>query len=57
MKTAWHWYIDRQVDQWKRIADPEIKSHTLMDTLSLKKKPKRRKTENIFNKFAGLTGS
>jgi hypothetical protein len=28
IKTAWHWYRDRQVDQSNKIEDPEMTSHT-----------------------------
>jgi hypothetical protein len=34
--TLWFWYRDRQVDQWNRIEDPEIKSHTYSHLIFVK---------------------
>ena len=52
IKAAWYQYRDRQVDQWNRIEDQEIKSHTY-EHLTFDKEAKHRqwKKESIFNKW------
>jgi len=52
IKTAWYWYRDRQVDQWNRIEDPEIKLHTYAHLIFDKEaKDMQWKTESIFKKW------
>jgi hypothetical protein len=50
IKTAWYLYIDRHVDQWNRIEDPEslhTYGHLIFDKEA---KIYNRKKESIFNK-------
>jgi hypothetical protein len=52
IKTAWYWYRDRHVDQWNRIEDPEIKSHTYAHlTFDKEAKSIQWKKESTFNKW------
>ena len=58
IKTAWYWYSDRQVDQWNRIEDPEMNSHTyghLIFDKGAKNHPVEKKTAFSTN-GAGTTG-
>jgi hypothetical protein len=58
IKTAWYWYSDRQIYQWNRTEDPEMKLHTY-DHLILDKGAKtiqwKKKTAFSTN-GAGSTG-
>jgi hypothetical protein len=33
LKTSWYWYNDRQVHQWNRFEDPEMKTHMTLGHL------------------------
>jgi hypothetical protein len=35
VKTAWYWYSDGQVYQWKRTKDPEMNPRTYLWSLDL----------------------
>ena len=40
MKRAWYWHKNKQVDQWNRIKDLDINSHTYEHLIFFIKKPK-----------------
>ena len=52
IKTAWYWYSDRQVYQWNRTEDPEMKPHTYGHlSITKKLKPFSGKNYSLFNKW------
>ena len=52
IKTAWHWYRNRQVNQWNWMEDPSMNTWFL----TKKAKPYNEKSESIFNKWYWFDG-
>ena len=56
IKTVWYRYKNRQIDQWNRIENPEIKPHMYGSIFDKGYKYTKRGKDGLFNSGAGQTG-